>query len=109
MQRILFIFLLGTFMVPGSYADKMLIPMDQVQTNHLKAYGIAFLSVASGQNAEWLLNYRGGSFLLEASPVFQREASHRSVLFEIISDQQVQSIYLEIDKNNMEKIILEKE
>jgi hypothetical protein len=92
-----------------SSAQKMLIPMDQTQTDHLKAYGIAFLSVASNQNAEWLLNYRGGSFLLEASPVFLREASHRGVLFEIISPSQVQSIYLEIDKNNMEKVLLEKE
>jgi hypothetical protein len=83
--------------------------MDQSQTNHLKAYGIAFLSIASGQNAEWLLNYRGGSFLLEPSPVFQREASHRGVLFEIISQAQVNSIYVKIEKNNMEKVLLEKE
>ena len=66
-------------------ASKMLIPMDQSQSNHLKAYGIAFLSIASGQNVEWLLNYRGGSFLLEPSPVFQREASHRGVLFSVLS------------------------
>ncbi len=89
--------------------EKMLIPMDLVQTNHLKAYGIAYLSVASGIKAEWLLNYRGGSFLLENSPVFQREASHRGVLFEIISEAEVQKLYGIIDENNMEKVLLEKE
>ncbi len=83
--------------------------MDETQTNHLKAYGIAFLSIASGQNVEWLLNYRGGSFLLSPSPVFQREAARRGVGFELISASAVQSIYISIEKQNMEKILLEKE
>ena len=90
-------------------AAGMLIPMDLTQSNHLKAYGIAFLSIASEKNVEWLLNYRGGSFLLEDSPVFKREALQRGVFFEMISEQDVQNIYLTIDQNNMEKILLVKE
>ena len=44
-------------------ADKLLIPMDQIQKDHLKAYGIAFWTLEKNINIEWLLNYRGGSFL----------------------------------------------
>ncbi|MEO7426273.1 MAG: asparagine synthetase B, partial [Fibrobacteria bacterium] len=47
----------------AAHAGKLLIPMDLSQTDHLKAYGIAYLSVAGGHPVEWLLNYRGGSFL----------------------------------------------
>ena len=46
-------------------SQKILIPMDNVQTNHLKAYGIAFLHLENGNEIEWLLNYRGGSFLMD--------------------------------------------
>ncbi|MBF0429698.1 MAG: asparagine synthetase B [Fibrobacteria bacterium] len=104
-KNLLVIFLL----MKSAFAGKMLIPMDGTQSNHLKAYGIAFLSVASAQNVEWLLNYRGGSFLLNDSPVFQREATRRGVVYELISENQANTIYLEIDQNNMEKVLLEKE
>ncbi|MDD5092271.1 MAG: hypothetical protein PHQ23_15335, partial [Candidatus Wallbacteria bacterium] len=43
---------------------KLLIPMDRTQTNHLRAYGIAYHLLSTGEKAKWLLNYRGGSFLL---------------------------------------------
>lgn len=89
-------------------AERLLIPMDLAQTDHLKAYGIAFLSVAGGRSLEWLLNYRGGSFLLEDSPILKREAAKRGVLFEVISDAQAEKIHGEIDASNMEKIQLEK-
>ena len=46
-------------------ADKLLIPMDQIQKDHLKAYGIAFWTLEKNINIEWLLNYRGGSFLID--------------------------------------------
>lgn len=89
-------------------SERLLIPMDLSQTDHLKAYGIAYLSVAGGRNLEWLLNYRGGSFLLEDSPILKREAAKRGVLFEIVTDGQVDRIHGEIDGANMERIQLEK-
>lgn len=89
-------------------AERVLIPMDLSQTDHLKAYGIAFLSVTGGRTLEWLLNYRGGSFLLEDSPILKREAAKRGVLFEILTDAQVDRIHAEIDGANMEKVQLEK-
>jgi hypothetical protein len=92
----------------SSRAERLLIPMDLAQTDHLKAYGIAYLSVAGGRQLEWLLNYRGGSFLLEDSPILKREAAKRGVLFEVVTDGEVDRIHAEIDASNMERVQLEK-
>lgn len=89
-------------------AERLLIPMDLSQTDHLKAYGIAYLSVSGGRTLEWLLNYRGGSFLLEDSPILKREAAKRGVLFEVVTDAQADRIHAEIDGANMERVQLEK-
>jgi hypothetical protein len=102
-SALIFTLLLGT-----ARADKILIPMDLSQTDHLKAYGIAYLSVAAGHPVEWLLNYRGGSFLLEDLPTAKREAAKRGVLFEMQSDGDIDRIYAEIDAGNMDKVLLEK-
>ncbi len=90
-------------------AQKLLIPMDISQSDHLKAYGIAFLSIAAGDPVNWLLNYRGGSFLLEDKEVYRRESAIRGVLFSRISDEQWNGLQSEIESKNMEKILLEKE
>ncbi len=50
-----------------TFAGKLFIPMDTTQTNHLRAYGIVYHAIAEGKKAEWLLNYRGGSFMLDYS------------------------------------------
>jgi len=47
------------------FADKILVPMDLTQIDHLKAYGVAFHALEMGVNVEWLLNYQGGSFLMD--------------------------------------------
>ena len=52
--------------------QKIIIPMDEMQTNHLKAYGIAYSNLKNGNKVEWLLNYRGGSFLLDISDILKR-------------------------------------
>ena len=54
-------------------AQKILIHMDLQQSDHLKAYGIAFWTLEKGINVEWLLNYRGGSFLIDHYPEIERE------------------------------------
>jgi len=92
----------------ASRADKLLIPMDRTQTDHLKAYGVVFWSLQRGLPAEWLLNYRGGSFLLDYSDVIRAESQLRGVLSERIADGDAAEIYSTIERENMEVIRLDK-
>ena len=86
------------------------IPMDDGQTNHLKAYGITFYVLKSGQEAAWLLNYRGGSFLIKYYKDIEKECVIRGVSYELIADVQAQSIKQKIanPEINQEVIKLEK-
>ena len=65
--------------------NKILIPMDDSQTNHLKAYGVAFSSLEKQNKVEWLLNYRGGSFIINLDNSIKRECLLKNVLFETLS------------------------
>jgi hypothetical protein len=85
-----------------------LIPMDGSQKNHLKAYGLTFHVLARGQKVHWLLNYRGGSFLTEASEPIEREARLAGVSIETLSDRQVAQIDELVASSNMEDVLLEK-
>jgi hypothetical protein len=87
---------------------RILIPMDLTQTDHLKAYGIAYWVLTRGETVEWLLNYRGGSFLLEDDDGVLRETRLRGVLAEQIDESAVNAIHAEIDNNNMDSVLLEK-
>jgi len=80
------------------------------QKNHLKAYGITFWTLNKQQKVKWLLNYRGGSFLLPDFEEVQRECQIRGVSFEILSDNKAQQILEEISSpsQNMEAVVLEK-
>ncbi|MCF6295940.1 MAG: asparagine synthetase B [Flavobacteriaceae bacterium] len=85
--------------------------MDAVsQKNHLKAYGITFWTLEKQQKVKWLLNYRGGSFLLPDFEEIQKECQIRGVSFEVISDSKAESILTEISSpsKNMEAVVLEK-
>ena len=100
--------LLVSFSVKGSF---ILIPMDETtQQNHLKAYGITFWCLDKNYKASWLLNYRGGSFLLPDAVEIRKECQIRGVNFEVISDAEQISILNEIasPSQNMESVILEK-
>ncbi|HUE77189.1 MAG TPA: hypothetical protein VMM83_04540, partial [Longimicrobiales bacterium] len=70
---------LGVLPATGQY---LLVPMDGSQTNHLKAYGLTYHVLESGQTGEWLLNYRHGAFLLPDRPAVRREAALRGVAVE---------------------------
>ncbi len=82
--------------------------MDITQTDHLKSYGVAFLILEKNINVEWLLNYRGGSFLVDNYPMIERECKLRDVKYETVNASQLGSIYGEIDQNNMDIVLLEK-
>ncbi|REE81734.1 hypothetical protein BX611_1270 [Lutibacter oceani] len=93
------------------YASFILIPMDAItQTNHLKAYGITYWSLQKGNTAKWLLNYEGGSFLLEDNEATRNECKIRGVTYQVISDTQAEIILEEISSpsKNMEAVLLEK-
>lgn len=93
------------------FASSILIPMDaDTQKNHLKAYGITYWVLSKQQKVQWLLNYRGGSFLLPDGESIRKECQIRGVSFEIISDGQANSILDEISSpsKNQDAVILEK-
>ncbi|WP_224997539.1 asparagine synthetase B [Cesiribacter sp. SM1] len=79
-----------------SYANYILIPMDGKQTNHLKAYGIAYWALENGQEVEWLLNYRGGSFMCSWNQKTENELVIRGVSYEVISNANGSQIQAEI-------------
>ena len=89
-------------------AQKIIIPMDQTQNDHLKAYGIAYFTLSKNTNVEWLLNYRGGSFLIDAHQNIQTECRVRGVSFEILDPSELVNIYSLIDQQNMDIVLLEK-
>ncbi|MBX7093390.1 MAG: asparagine synthetase B [Flavobacteriales bacterium] len=88
----------------------IMVPMDEKQKNHLKSYGIAYWVLANNLEIEWLLNYRGGSFLLPYIKTIEEECVIRGVSYEVIVDSRAQSIRNEIadPEVNMEVVKLEK-
>ena len=93
-----------------SHASSILIPMDENnQINHLKAYGIAYWILQNEIEVEWLLNYRGGSFLINNYNSIQEECTIRGVSFEIISDGQAKLIRSEINNPEVNKEIIKLE
>jgi hypothetical protein len=92
-------------------ANFILLPMDEsAQKNHLKAYGITFWCLDKQYKASWLLNYRGGSFLLPDASEIRKECQIRGVSFEVLSDGEANNILAEISSpsQNMETVVLEK-
>ncbi len=92
-------------------AASILIPMDEEQKNHLKAYGITYWALKNGLETDWLLNYRGGSFLMKYSQTMESECKIRGVSYEVIADAKVTVILNEINDPsvNMDMVKLEKE
>jgi len=87
---------------------KLLVPMDDVQADHLKAYGLTYWALQHGLKSEWLLNYRGGAFLFPEDPDLQRQANLRGVSVENMAGAAEASMRAEIADNNMEAVALEK-
>ncbi|HEX5003585.1 MAG TPA: asparagine synthetase B [Bacteroidia bacterium] len=109
-KRIL-LFLITMAAVFRLQASQLLIPMDETQKNHLKAYGIAYWELSvQGLEVEWLLNYRGGSFMFIYSKSLEKECTIRGVSYQVIADVQAEQIRAEIADPgvNMEIVKLEK-
>lgn len=100
--------LLGAVWSQACAASWLLVPMDLDQTNHLKAYGLAFHRLQAGQNVTWLLNYRGGSFLMEDDQRARLDARLMGVLFELIDETERQRIRDVVAQENMDEVLLEK-
>ncbi len=103
---LLFIF----FFVTRSFSSSILVPMDEAQANHLKAYGLAFHALQADKTVDWLLNYRGGSFLFDYSDAVKNECTVRGVSFEVLSAERVNGILMEIasPEVNMNVVKLER-
>ena len=109
MKRLLFlIFVLVSTNVFAQ--NKLFIYMDLKQTNDLRAYGIAYYALEHGTEVDWLLNYRGGSFMMDYSPVLATECRIRGVAFDELSEVQAAQIYATVQniENNMDVVRLEK-
>ena len=89
-------------------AQYLLIPMDLTQTDHLKAYGIAYSVLEKEITVEWLLNYRGGSFLFTDLPSIKQACQLRGVRYEVMDGAAVNAMYSEIETKNMDRVKLEK-
>lgn len=106
----LLLWLVSIGQITLSQANAILIPMDDQQTNHLKAYGIAYKILKEDQDVDWLLNYRGGSFMTNHTTAVETECRVRGVSFETISDAKAASIRQQLSdpEMNMNVVTLQK-
>ena len=95
-------------MINGLFSNKIIIPMDEMQNDHIKAYGIAFLSLENNHEVDWILNYKGGSFILKNNQYIENECILRGVSYYKINSAELNSLYQIIEENNMEIVLLEK-
>ncbi|MEE9442545.1 MAG: asparagine synthetase B [candidate division Zixibacteria bacterium] len=102
--------LIAVLLLPAiSSAEMLLIPMDEAQSNHLKAYGVVFNCLTRNQQAEWILNYRYGSFLIKDTDNNRDLCLIRGVHYDVVSNSQAADIYRIVEAENMERVLLEKE
>ncbi|MFO0355926.1 MAG: asparagine synthetase B [Sphingobacteriaceae bacterium] len=98
------------FVYSFSYGSSILIPMDDAQKNHLKAYGIAYWALEANLEIHWLLNYRGGSFMIPSSKTITKECDIRGISYEVIGDAAASNLLAEIanPEINQDAVKLEK-
>lgn len=110
MKKSLLITLLMLLVLSPVRATFLLVPMDEVQHNHLKAYGIAYWALEREVEVTWLLNYRGGAFMMKYADALERECRLRGVTTETLADGQSSAILSEIAEPsvNMDAVKLQK-
>ena len=109
--RLALVALVGTLVAAApaqARGQYLLLPMDDAQAQHLKAYGVTYNALRAGETGEWLLNYRGGSFLLPDTPGLRRTAGLAGVVVEPVGGGALAAIRAEIASSNMDAITLEK-
>src|SRR5687767_2869943 len=109
-RRIILVVLLMSLAGHRILASSILLPMDDSQTNHLKAYGLAYWVLQRETEVEWLLNYKGGSFMFKYDKSFENELVVRGISYQVISDAQATQIINEIGQPdvNMDVMKLDK-
>lgn len=109
MKKSILLFLFFSCVLKG-LSSQLLIPMDESQKNHLKAYGLAYWALKGELEIHWLLNYRGGSFMIPNVKAVASECLIRGISYETISDAQSSSILMEISNPevNQDAVKLEK-
>lgn len=108
MKRLLPLLLCVFAAVSARAESYLLVPMDLAQTQHLKAYGHAFHALQAGEKVSWLLNYRGGAFLMKDTSRARLDAALMGVKLETIGDADVVAIHQTVAQENMEEVLLEK-
>jgi hypothetical protein len=108
MRKLLAVFVALAALAGPVRAQYVLVPMDETQTNHLKAYGLTYWALKQGMTSEWLLNYRAGSFLLPDRAELRREAALRGVAYEQAGASAIAQLRATMAEGNMETVILEK-
>lgn len=110
MKRMLPFFLLLLLIAPARAQQNILIPMDLQQSDHLKAYGIVYWVLTRSVEVDWLLNYRGGSFLMPHYPFIEQECRVRGVTFSTLDGSTATGIIAEVEgqDSNSEVVRLEK-
>ncbi len=98
--------LLLSLTAPSTSAQDLLIPMDEQQENHLKAYGAVYATLQDGQTVDWLLNYRGGAFLTTATETIQRELQVRGVSFTQVPAGQAATILSKVESDGSNKAVV---
>ena len=108
MKKIFIIYFIIATIALGQ--SKIFIPMDLTQTDHLKAYGVTFNSLKRGLKADWLINYKGGSFMLDYSERVVMDCRIRNVVYKLVDNVELVDIYsfVQSDEQNMDVVRLEK-
>ncbi|NND70623.1 MAG: asparagine synthetase B [Rhodothermales bacterium] len=98
--------LLLSMQSPNASAQDLIVPMDESQSNHLKAYGVTFWVLQGGTEVDWLLNYRGGSFLMPALPEIQQELRVRGVSFEMLGGADAARVIADVERDDSNTAII---
>lgn len=107
-KKLIFLPIIIFTLTANGLAARLLIPMDNTQTDHLKAYGVAYWCLQYGTKVEWLLNYRGGSFMTDDLSQVEEACRIKGVSYETVNGAEEAQIKKTIEDNNMESVLLEK-
>lgn len=109
LNKFFYTLILVFFAIQFSWANRMLLPMDESQKNHLKAYGVSYWVLSKNVNVDWMLNYRGGSFAFPYNELFEKECIIRGVSYNIVSENDYAQILAEINRNDVNQDVIKLE